>query len=400
MKIDNFTQLSTLRERALKFFREYNFVEKRPTWSEEEYEFNLNDLVNFKKITIQKIKNSKTQVTKNKYLKIESYLDFLTDYIKFTYKNETDFYLNLYPYRDKCSSAAMISFTTNRDVYNLYYNLTGQKLLHEFALDKLVSIIYSSSYYVNGHRDLKNLIKVLMVEKCNFEKLIKNLKNSDFSNVEFFNIYKNFYKWDTYKIIELANQSKFKESKLFRVMTDHYIYFTVSEGRGKDFSYWNEFYEKGVEFYASKDFKLENREYSLQELAQLQKNDLISVVGTFYGKKLTDEEYKIRYIKYNDCKVDPLTNEIQNSLYELVNSTIEEMEKIDKKNPIIIQTIRDNLNFEQLKHDYKIYIDYFKKTVKNIKEELLRQRQEQIEKRDRINEKIEELDQAEQELKF
>ena len=55
MKIENFTELCILRERALKFFKDYNFVEKRPTWSEEEYEFNLNDLVNFKKITIQKI---------------------------------------------------------------------------------------------------------------------------------------------------------------------------------------------------------------------------------------------------------------------------------------------------------------------------------------------------------
>lgn len=373
MKIENFTELCILRKRALKFFKDYNFVAKRTARYEEEYEFTLDDIVNFKNIVTNRINKSKTDATKNKYLKISTYLDFLTNFVNYTYKNKTDFYTYFYPYEDRYFSSKGVKFTCNRDVYDLYYNLTGEKLLHEFKLNDIQSKKYSSSYYVEEYKNLKELTEELKQEKNSFEKLIENLENKDFSNVQFFKIYKDFYHWDADKIIELVNQNKFKDCKLFSVMTDYYNGVQFSEGHGRDFSYWYEFYEKGVEFYASKDFKIEDREYGLQELADLQKDGVITIVGVFSGKQLDDDERMKRmrrYIKYKNCETYNLIDNGRQSLgYISQYYTEDKIKEIDEKYPSIIQTIRENLSVEQLKFDYKIYMTYFNKALKNIREE-------------------------------
>ncbi len=275
------------------------------------------------------------------------------------------------------------------DLLKYYYS-------HSKNNDKLVNALnggFANRYANLGNIENYNIPKQtqnLINEKKEFEYFIKNYSN--LSNNDFIKLYTKFYKIDANRISELYSQETFKNQKMFAVETDDYVNMQMSEGSGRDFSYWNVPYGKMVKFYADKDFNVKKQPYTLDEIQELVNNKQIYVCGSCgFGTELSDEERKKRHEKYAEREF-AFFDGLYDVLVRGLNDVETLSEKLEKSYPNVINILRENLTVDAMKTDYVDYMKDYYSSRKNIEKVALEHKKTLENNVNSLNSKISQID--------
>lgn len=133
---------------------------------------------------------------------------------------------------------------------------------------KIIAFVYQNRDNLDALLEIaKNLPKV----KAKFERLF----DKSLSDIEFFKIYKSFYRWDNDAIIAKCNEDSFASPKKSTLKTNDVVSYINSEGSRRDFSWWTEWRNAAYEVLTNSDFQPEDRIYTKQEIEKLvkEKND-------------------------------------------------------------------------------------------------------------------------------
>ncbi len=207
-------------------------------------------------------------------------------------------------------------------------------------------------YNQNNPKRLMSIAKDLSQLKIEFERLLdKNL-----SDIEFFDLYKSFYRWDNEAIIAKCNEDAFATPKKSTLKTNDVVSYINSEGSRRDFSWWTEWRNAAYEDLTNSDFQPEDRIYTKQEIEKLDKEKKMIVLRTDipYGNELDEEAHKTS-IKMKKINVTPdkLNNGFHLYAHALNKQQIKEM-YLD--NPKAFRVIREDLTQDQLMKDYEKYV--------------------------------------------
>jgi len=140
------------------------------------------------------------------------------------------------------------------------------------------------------------------------------LENYDnLTNEEYFKILSNFYEFeledsDYLDYINFKTGSNF--SNVVSLMTDVIDDYVVSEGHGRDFSWWTVKVRLGMTVASNEAFEIENREFNIDEIKQLISKNSIYPLCCFWEKcndtlELNVNENDINYLTGNEYgKID------------------------------------------------------------------------------------------------
>ena len=215
----------------------------------------------------------------------------------------------------------------------------------------------------NNPKKLIELAKALEKQKANFLKLF----DENLSDTEFFQIYKQFYRWDTDAIVANCNQSAFPKPKTTIIKTSDVTSTIESEGHGRDFSWWTEWRHSAYEVLTNEDFVLEDRVYSKQEIADLvaQKKLIVLRDGIPYGKEIDGSKAHKTSKQLEPIKVK--TSELHPRFkYYGYAITKEDIEKMFASNPTAFTAIRQDLTQDRLSADYERYLVEYDRTMAQI----------------------------------
>lgn len=160
--------------------------------------------------------------------------------------------------------------------------------------------VYSNESSPKG---LMRVVQDLKQEKAQFERLFdKNL-----SDIEFFDLYKSFYRWDNNAIIAKCNKDAFPNPKKEIIKTNDVVKQINSEGSRRDFSWWTEWRNAAYEVLTNADFQPEDRIYTKQEIEKLVKEKKMIVLRTdiSYGNELDEEEAHKTSVEMKQINVTP-----------------------------------------------------------------------------------------------
>lgn len=227
-------------------------------------------------------------------------------------------------------------------------------------------------YVYNNESNPKGLMRVvqdLKQEKAQFERLFdKNL-----SDIEFFDLYKSFYRWDNDAIIAKCNKDAFPNPKKAIIKTNDVVKQINSEGSRRDFSWWTEWRNSAYEVLTNSDFQPEDRIYTKQEIEKLVKEKKMIVLRTDipYGNELDEKEAHKTSMEMKKINVmsDKLNNGFHLYAHALDKQQIKEM-YLD--NPNAFRVIREDLTQDQLMKDYKKYVAQYNMTMGHISDVLKR----------------------------
>ncbi len=215
----------------------------------------------------------------------------------------------------------------------------------------------------NNPQKLLAIAKSLKQEKASFLRLF----DGTLSDIEFFQIYKQFYRWDTDAIVANCNQTAFPNPKTMVVRTSDVTSTIESEGHGRDFSWWTEWRHSAYEVLTNSDFQLEDRVYSKQEIAELvaQKKLIVLRDGIPYGKEIDGTEaYKTsKKLETINIKTNELHPRFQYYSYAISDNDIQ---KMFDANPSAFKAIREDLTEGRLTADYEKYLVEYNRTMGQI----------------------------------
>lgn len=204
----------------------------------------------------------------------------------------------------------------------------------------------------NNPKRLMSIAQDLKQEKAQFERLLdKNL-----SDIEFFDLYKSFYRWDNDAIIAKCNKDVFANPKKSILKTNDVVSYINSEGSRRDFSWWTEWRNAAYVVLTNSDFQPEDRIYTKQEIEKLVKEKKMIVLRTDipYGNELDEEAYKTSIeMKKINVTPDKLNYGFNLYAHALNKQQIKEM-YLD--NPKAFRVIREDLKQDKLMKDYEKYV--------------------------------------------
>ena len=217
-----------------------------------------------------------------------------------------------------------------------------------------------------NERNPKKLLELahsLEAQKASFARLF----DETLSDTEFFQIYKQFYRWDTDAIIANCNQSAFPNPKTSIIKTSDVTSTIESEGHGRDFSWWTEWRNSAYEVLTNEDFQLEDRVYSKQEIAELvrQKKLIVLRDDIPYGNEIDGSQaYKTsKQLEPIQVKTSALHPRFSYYGYALTDKDIKAMYLA---NPSAFSAIRQDLTSDRLTADYEKYLVEYNRTMGQI----------------------------------
>lgn len=221
---------------------------------------------------------------------------------------------------------------------------------------KIPQCVYTAG---TNSKILLNLAQNLRKAKNSFEQLF----DTTISDIEFFQIYKQFYRWDNDAIIANMNEELFPNPTTTTIKTNDVTSIIRNEGHGKDFSWWTVWNHSAYKVMVNGDFHLEDRVYDKQEISQLVKAGKLIVLKTDipYGKEIDVSEAK--KIQHNLSGIEintPLHYKFGYYGHAIEGKDIKDM---NKANPKAIPAIRRDLTQERLKHDYERFNEEYEQAM-------------------------------------
>lgn len=215
---------------------------------------------------------------------------------------------------------------------------------------KIIAFVYQNRDNLDALLEIaKNLPKV----KAKFERLF----DKSLSDIEFFKIYKSFYRWDNDAIIAKSNAGAFPHPQKTIIKTNDVVDYIESEGHGRDFSWWTEWKNVAYEVLTNKDFQFEDKTYTKKEIEKFVKEKKMIVLRTDipYGNELNPEEAHKTSIEMKKINVTPnkLNFNFKLFAYALHDEQIKEMYL---ENPEAFRVIREDLTEGKLMQDYQKYV--------------------------------------------
>ena len=215
----------------------------------------------------------------------------------------------------------------------------------------------------NNPKKLLEFAEGLQQQKENFERI----SNQTLTDVEFFEIYKEFYRWDPTEIAVEISKQQFKNPKTTRIKTDDVSSMVRQEGHGRDFSWWTEWYNVKYDVVTESNFKFEDRVYTKSEISVLVRQKKVMVINTdiMYGERLNDQVAYSHKKRLDKINVQPtkLHHKFDYFGYALDSKDIE---VLYEANPEAFAVIRKSLTPQQLAQDYKKYMREYNKAIKLI----------------------------------
>ena len=197
---------------------------------------------------------------------------------------------------------------------------------------------------------------------------IKRLIETDFKNIsdeEFYNIVSRFYSIFLTKndILNILSKTVGKEFDRFEVLKTRMTYKdTVSEGHGRDFSWWEETFEIDWIVAATKDFILDkNHNYSKDEIRELIRNKQIVKLSNRkkpigMNPKLSYESEEVESINTHSINIGKMDYMNFISYDELISLNSIKYDDSDFEKELYHRTIsllRKNLSKKRILTDFK-----------------------------------------------
>lgn len=197
---------------------------------------------------------------------------------------------------------------------------------------------------------------------------IKRLVETDFKNIsdeEFYNIVSRFYSIFLTKndILNILSKTVGKEFDRFEVLKTRMTYKdTVSEGHGRDFSWWEETFEIDWIVVAAKDFILDkNHNYSKDEIRELIRNKQIIKLSNRkkpigINPKLSYESEEVESINTHSINIGKMDYMNFVSYDELISLNSIKYDDSDFGKELYHRTIsllRKNLSKKRILNDFK-----------------------------------------------
>lgn len=225
---------------------------------------------------------------------------------------------------------------------------------------KIPLCVYNNESNPKG---LMSIAQDLKQEKAKFERLL----NKNLSDIEFFDLYKSFYRWDNNAIIAECNKDAFPNPKNTIIKTNDVVKQINSEGSRGDFSWWTEWRNAAYEVLTNSDFQPEDRIYTKQEIEKLVKEKKMIVLRTdiSYGNELDEDEAHKTSIEMEKINVTP--DKLNYGFYFLAFALDnQEIKKMYTDNPKAFRVIREDLKQEKLMKDYEKYVAQYNMTMGHI----------------------------------
>jgi len=223
-------------------------------------------------------------------------------------------------------------------------NSTFEETNYVFDLDERLVTEYDRQTMTESIENLKR-------EKEKFEYLVERFDTLD--DKDFLKYFKSFYNWDFYKLLTCCIL-KDKTAKQAIVKTDDYVSVQVSEGSGRDFGYWNEWYRAAYRIAYDSSLEIGKRVYKIQELSDLCKQGKIAVLqkGIAYGEEIDSEKAYSIHCKLADIK---LNNYSLNYGFSLKSRYISDdvLSKMYSENALAFETLRADVTKEEMQKDYE-----------------------------------------------
>ncbi len=216
------------------------------------------------------------------------------------------------------------------------------------------SYVFDLNEHVIAEYDRQTItetIENLKKSKERFGYLVEHFDTLD--DKEFLKQFKYFYNWDFHKLLACCILKE-KDTKQAIVKTDDFVSVQVSEGSGRDFSYWNEWYRSAYRIAYDSSLEIEKRVYKVQELSDLCKQGKIAVLemGIAYGNEVPSEKAypihcKLAAIELNDyslhygfaLKAGYISEDKLNQMYS--------------ENALAFKIIRADVTKEEMQKDYE-----------------------------------------------
>lgn len=238
--------------------------------------------------------------------------------------------------------------------------------------------------FAETKKEYERLLRV----KNKFEELIKNYDN--LSNMEFFEMFRTFYRVPVDKIKQDILTSMFKSPKKYTIKSNDIIENLESEGHGRDFSWWTEHFRAEYIVFAEEGCLDENKVYTKQEIKELAESKKIIVMGKqSYGKQIHPTKKQLDELK-EIVVLDIIPYDVRTYLgYDGMDA--KSKSEVFKEYADIFNTIRQNLSKTEVILDYKKFMKVFEKHTKTMKLVIEKQKQ-------KIAEKYEDLENQSKEL--
>lgn len=219
----------------------------------------------------------------------------------------------------------------------------------------------------NNPKELLRISENLKQTKDEFERLF----DKSLSDIEFFKIYKSFYRWDNDAIIAKSNADAFPNPQKTIIKTNDVVDYIESEGHGRDFSWWTEWKNAAYEVLTNADFQPEDRIYTKQEIEKLVKAKKMIVFRTDipYGNELNPKEAHKTSIEMQKINVTP--NKL-NFNFKLFAHALhdEQIKEMYLENPEAFRVIREDLTEDKLMQDYQKYVARYDMAMNQISDAL------------------------------
>lgn len=229
---------------------------------------------------------------------------------------------------------------------------------------KIIAFVYQNRDNLDALLEIaKNLAKA----KAKFERLF----DKSLSDIEFFKIYKSFYRWDNDAIIAKSNAGAFPNPKKTIIKTNDVVDYIESEGHGRDFSWWTEWKNVAYEVLTNKDFQFEDKIYTKKEIEKFVKEKKMIVLRTDipYGNELNPKEAHKTSIEMQKINVTP--NKL-NFNFKLFAHALhdEQIKEMYLENPEAFRVIREDLTEGKLMQDYQKYVAQYDMAMDQISDTL------------------------------
>ena len=240
---------------------------------------------------------------------------------------------------------------------NEYENFHADKHLEIFNPDFLNVHITDIMWM---QRDYQKTVRL----KNAFELLIKNF--DVLSNKQFFDLFKKFYSVSTDEIKEYIVTKTIKNPKQYTIKTDDIAGGVYTEGHGKDFSWWTEYYHVAYVVMAEDGSLDENRIYTKQELRDLVKSKKVIVMDAdAYGDELDLKE--VQPMLNNLMKI-VVPDIIPKKFDYYFHFDEQQSESFFDKHKALFNLIRKDISKEQLLEDYNKFMKEFTRIDSEIRE--------------------------------
>jgi len=227
---------------------------------------------------------------------------------------------------------------------------------HELLLEK--------NYFKNRSNDISKKQKIYESSLVGAFDRIRKLKNlqkfkndKNISDIDFYNkYYKGVYAVSYYDFIETYKNLYFKSPKEQTLPVQIVAHYLQSQGHVSGNATFPQKYYVNLRVIAGKNFKVEEKTYTIEEVENLISSNKIFAHNWFTGKLATEEEFK----KYNNmAKLSTLyfDSQRQYKFYQDFNDL--------SLYPYVFNLVRETLSMEQINKDLNEFIKEYEDNVKS-----------------------------------